>query len=101
MSDPSDRTPPRQPPPPPPPGPPPALPVAADDAESAIGVYRGVQSIGIGLLGIALPVVTGLFFSGKVYFFVLLPIFGLIRAFNAITRGSLIAGWIGVALNLI
>jgi hypothetical protein len=76
-------------------------PNAPHDGSSPLGAYYTVQSIGIGILGMALPVVTALFLSGTVYFFVLLPIFGLIRGIMAMTRGSVVAGIVGIVLNVL
>jgi hypothetical protein len=48
------------------------------------------------------PIVTALLFSGiKIYFLVLLPIFGLVRGVMAIGGGSVAGGVFGMLLNII
>jgi hypothetical protein len=74
---------------------------SSDETNRAIGTYRGVQSIGIGILGMALPIVTSLIFSGTTYFFVLLPLFGLIRGAQAVAQGARTSGITGIVLNLV
>jgi hypothetical protein len=59
------------------------------------------SSIIVGVVGILVPIVTAFIFGGTVYYFYLLPIFGLIYGVRAITRGFVIGGIIGVVLNLI
>jgi hypothetical protein len=62
---------------------------------------RGASSsIIVGVVGILVPVVSAFVFSGSIFYFYLLPIFGLIYGVRAITRGFLIGGIIGIALNV-
>jgi len=56
-------------------------------------------SIGFGLAAILLPLVT--LSGGHVFYFVILPIFGLIRGITAIRAGRLGGGITGVVLNVI
>ena len=58
-------------------------------------------SIGLGALGILVPIVTALFMNGSVFYFYLLPIFGFVYGVRAIGRGFLIGGIVGIVLNLI
>ena len=115
--------PPTAPPPPPPPGsvPPPApyaqamtpppqaspgyIPPAI--APSAGGINLGAQvigagwSIGVGVAGILLPILSGMILGGTVYYFYVLPVFGFISGIRAMTRGYVIGGVAGIALNLL
>jgi hypothetical protein len=45
--------------------------------------------------------VTGLTTGGSYTFFYVLPIFGLIRGVQAVTRGQVIGGGVGIVLNVI
>ncbi len=49
-------------------------------------------SIGFGLVGIVVPIVTN-------FYFPLLPIVGFIQAIRAIQRGRLIGGIVGIVVN--
>jgi hypothetical protein len=74
---------------------------------SAGGLNLGVQiagagwPIGIGAAGILLPIVTGAMFGGNLFYFRILPIFGVIYGVRAIMRGFVIGGAIGIVLNVI
>lgn len=57
-------------------------------------------SIIVGIIGILVPIGSALFFGGSVFYFYLLPIFGVVYGVRAITRGFVIGGAIGVALNV-
>jgi len=57
-------------------------------------------SIILGLLSVGVPVVSGLFMGGGVVYFYVLPIFGFIRGVQAVTRGQVIGGIVGVVLNI-
>jgi hypothetical protein len=57
-------------------------------------------SIILGLLSVGVPVVSGLFTGGGVVYFYVLPIFGLIRGVQAVTRGQVIGGIVGIVLNI-
>src|SRR2546430_14255738 len=90
----------------PPPGSPgympqPIGPTSAGGLNLGVQLAGGAASIGLGILGILLPIVTAMFFGGTVYFFVVLPIIGLIRGVQAITKGFLIGGLVGIALNVV
>jgi hypothetical protein len=39
--------------------------------------------------------------GGSTYFFYILPIFGFIRGVQAVTRGQLIGGIVGIVLNIL
>ena len=51
-------------------------------------------SIIAGVLSIGVPLFTS-------FYFPILPIFGLLGGFNAIRRGKLIGGLVGIALNVV
>ena len=90
------------PPQPPSPGymPPPITPAAG-------GINVGAQlvgasySIGVGVVGILLPIFSGMLFGGTVYYFYVLPVFGLIYGVRSITRGFVIGGIVGIVLNVL
>ena len=58
-------------------------------------------SIGVGIVGIVVPVVSAMLLSGNIVYFYILPIFGLVYGVRAITRGFLIGGLIGIGLNIL
>ena len=103
------------PPPPPPPGPPPAYQPPPSSpgympppiTPTAGGINIGAQiagagySIGVGVAGILLPIFSGMLFGGTVYYFYVLPIFGIIYGIRSITRGFVIGGIVGVVLNVL
>jgi len=74
---------------------------------SAGGINIGAQlagagySIGVGAAGILLPIFSGMLFGGNVYYFYILPIFGVIYGIRSMLRGFVIGGVIGIALNLV
>ena len=74
---------------------------------SAGGLNLGVQiagagwSIGIGVIGILLPFVTGALFGGTAFYFRVMPIFGVIYGVRAIMRGYVIGGAIGIGVNIL
>jgi hypothetical protein len=72
-------------------------------AISVMSQFTGMAmwSIILGLLSVGVPVVTGLFTSGGIVYFYILPIFGFIRGIQAVTRGQMIGGIIGIVLNII
>ena len=51
-------------------------------------------SIGFGLVGIVVPIVS-------TFYFPLLPIFGFINGIRAVQRGRLIGGIVGMAVNAV
>jgi hypothetical protein len=57
-------------------------------------------SIILGLLSVGVPVVSGLFMGGGVVYFYVLPIFGFIRGVQAVSRGQVIGGIVGIVLNI-
>jgi hypothetical protein len=57
--------------------------------------------IGVGVAGILLPIVSGMILGGTVYYFYVIPVFGLVSAIRAITRGFVIGGTIGLVLNVL
>ena len=59
------------------------------------------SSIIVGVIGILVPVVSAFIFSGSIFYFYVLPIFGLIYGVRAITRGFVVGGIIGVVLNVL
>jgi heme/copper-type cytochrome/quinol oxidase subunit 1 len=46
-------------------------------------------------------VATALFFGGSVFYFYILPIFGIIYGIRAMMRGFVIGGGIGLGLNVL
>jgi len=74
---------------------------------SAGGLNLGAQivgagwSIAVGVAGILLPIFSGMLFGGTVYYFYVLPIFGVIYGVRSITRGFVIGGIAGIVLNVI
>ena len=74
----------------------------------ATGLGLGAQIVGarssiiVGVIGVFVPIVWAVASSGgSVFYFYILPIFGLIYGVRSITRGFVIGGIIGVVLNLI
>jgi hypothetical protein len=61
---------------------------------------RAAWSIVLGVLSVGVPIVTGLTSNSTFYFYVL-PIFGFIRGVQAVTRGQVIGGIVGIVLNCI
>jgi hypothetical protein len=57
--------------------------------------------IGIGAAGILLPIISGALLGGNVYYFYVLPIFGVIYSVRLLIRGVLIGGIVGVVLNVV
>jgi hypothetical protein len=82
--------------------PPPGYPTTRP-AISVMSQFTGMAmwSIILGLLSVGVPVVTGLFTSGGIVYFYILPIFGFIRGIQAVTRGQVIGGVVGIVLNII
>ena len=76
-------------------------------APSSGGINIGAQlvgasySIGVGVAGILLPIFSGLIFGGTVYYFYVLPVFGLIYGIRSISRGFVIGGVVGIVLNVL
>ncbi len=74
---------------------------------TAGGVNLGAQirgagwSIAVGVAGILLPIISAFILGGTVYYFYVLPIFGIIYGVRAIMRGFVIGGIAGVVLNVI
>ncbi len=59
-------------------------------------------SIGLGLAGIIVPVVTAVQSQGRSpTFFYVLPIVGLLNGVRAFQRGRLIGGAVGIVLNIL
>ena len=60
------------------------------------------SSIIVGVVGIIVPVIWSIVTGGSsVFYFYILPVFGLIYGVRAMTRGAVIGGGIGVALNVV
>lgn len=101
---PSMQPPPYQPPPPADPSSPGYMPQAIGPAS---GLNLGAQiagagwSIALGAISILVPIITSMFMGGSVFYFYVLPIFGVIRGIQAVTRGYVIGGVIGIALNVV
>jgi hypothetical protein len=58
-------------------------------------------SIILGIVSVGVPVVTGIVFGGTTYYFYILPIFGFVRGVQAVMRGQVIGGVVGIVLNII
>ena len=71
------------------------------------GINLGAQfigaawSIGVGLAGILLPIISAFILSGSIFYFYVLPVFGVIYGVRAIGRGFVIGGIVGIVLNVI
>jgi hypothetical protein len=65
--------------------------------------FRGMAgwSIILGVVSVGVPIVTGLTTGGSVVYFYVLPIFGLIRGVQAIMRGQVLGGIVGIVLNIL
>ena len=74
---------------------------------TAGGINLGAQimgagwSIAVGAAGIVLPIASAFILGGTVYYFYVLPIFGVIYGARAIMRGFVIGGIAGIVLNVI
>jgi hypothetical protein len=58
-------------------------------------------SIGVGIAGILLPVVSSAILGGNPYYFYIIPVFGLVSGVRAVGRGYPIGGGIGIVLNVL
>jgi len=82
---------------------PPGVPIIAAAGGLSIGtqLLAARSSIIVGVIGIFVPIITEIVTGGTVFYFYILPIFGLIYGIRAMTRGAVIGGGIGVVLNLV
>ena len=82
---------------------PPSVPIIAAAGGLSIGtqLLAARSSIIVGVIGIFVPIITEIVTGGTVFYFYILPIFGLIYGIRAMTRGAVIGGGIGVVLNLV
>jgi hypothetical protein len=69
---------------------------------SLMSQFTGIAmwSIILGLLSVGVPLVSGLMGNGSITVFYILPIFGFIRGVQAVTRGQMIGGIVGIVLNI-
>jgi hypothetical protein len=81
--------------------PPPIAPSSAGGLNLGVQIAGAGWPIGIGAIGIVLPFVTAALFGSNVFYFRILPIFGIIYGVRAIMRGFVIGGAIGIVLNVI
>lgn len=58
-------------------------------------------SVILGVLAVGVPIATGLTTGGHYVYFYVIPIFGFIRGVQAVTRGQVIGGIVGIVLNAI
>ena len=58
-------------------------------------------SVVLGVLSVGVPIVTALTSNGHIVYFYVIPIFGFIRGIQAVTRGQVIGGIVGIVLNAI
>jgi hypothetical protein len=84
-------------------GMPPGVPMMAAAGGLSIGaqIIAARSSIIVGVIGIFVPIISVMVTGGTVVYFYILPVFGLIYGVRAMTRGAVIGGGIGVALNLV
>ncbi len=64
-------------------------------------LYAARSSIIVGVIGILVPVLSAVFFGGTVVYFYVLPAFGIYYGIRVLTRGVVIGGLIGIALNVL
>ncbi len=58
-------------------------------------------SVILGAASVGVPILTALSSGGHIVYFYIIPIFGLIRGIQAVTRGQVIGGIVGIVLNVI
>ena len=58
-------------------------------------------SVILGALAVGVPILTLLTTGGHVVYFYVIPIFGFIRGIQAVTRGQVIGGVVGIVLNIL
>ena len=80
---------------------PPAITPGAGGINIGAQLIGAGYSIGVGVAGILLPIFSGMLFGGTVYYFYVLPVFGLIYGIRSITRGYVIGGVVGIVLNVL
>jgi hypothetical protein len=70
---------------------------------SIMSQFRGMAgwSVVLGVISVGVPLITGLTTGGSVFYFYVLPIFGLIRGVQALTRGQVLGGIVGIVLNIL
>src|SRR5260370_29078488 len=81
--------------------PPPIAPSSGGGLNLGVQIAGAGWPIGIGAIGIVLPFVTAALFGSNVFYFRILPIFGIIYGVRAIMRGVVIRGANGIVLNQI
>jgi len=57
-------------------------------------------SVILGVLSVGVPILTSVA-GGQIVYFYVIPIFGLIRGIQAVTRGLVVGGIVGIVLNVI
>src|SRR5258708_32398864 len=60
---------------------------------------QALWSVILGVLSVGVPILTGLTSNGHIVYFYIIPIFGFIRGIQAVTRGQVIGGIVGIVLN--
>ena len=58
-------------------------------------------SVILGALAVGVPILTLLTTGGHIVYFYVIPIFGFIRGIQAVTRGQVIGGVVGIVLNIL
>ncbi|HEX7265746.1 MAG TPA: hypothetical protein VF383_16330 [Candidatus Dormibacteraeota bacterium] len=58
-------------------------------------------SVILGALAVGVPILTSFTSGGHIVYFYVIPIFGFIRGIQAVTRGQVIGGIVGIVLNAI
>jgi len=61
----------------------------------------GIAGTFLAHLMFALPIISAFILSGSIFYFYVLPIFGVIYGVRAIGRGFVIGGIVGIVLNVI
>jgi uncharacterized membrane protein len=80
-----------------------APPITPTSGRLSLGaqLMGAAYSMGIGVVGIVVPVISAFLLGGTVFYFYLLPLFGAIYGIRAITRGFVLGGVIGIVLNVV
>jgi len=81
--------------------PPPIAPSSGGGLNIGAQLAGGGYSIGVGIVGIIVPIISAMLVNGTIVYFYALPIFGIIYGVRSIMRGFVIGGAIGIVLNVV